>query len=67
MSLEPVIAQAVVSPRDFSYLQHLTKDYYKSVEPKSKTQLSDDQFHTIVVAMEQYFENSLKTIANALW
>ena len=67
MSLEPVIAQAEVSPKDFSYLQHLTKDYFTSVEPKSETLKSDDQFLTIVMVMERYFENSLKTIANALW
>ena len=33
----------------------------------SESKQSDDQFLTIVMAMERYFENSLKTIANALW
>ena len=68
--LESVITTTKVSPKEFNYLQEMLENYYVSamclVETDSIEDRSNSDFAAVLSAMEQYFGDALKKVADSL-
>ena len=68
--LESVITTTKVSPKEFNYLQEMLENYYVSamclVETDSIEDRSNSDFAAVLSAMEQYFGDALKKVADLL-